>query len=153
MADILNRVALHFVWATYDRLPYLTPAAMAVVEECVRQACDERRSPVIAIGGVEDHVHVLLHFATTVSISDLAQEMKGGSARVVNLRFPDANFRWQGGYGVFPVPPNARNSVTDYIARQEEHHRAGTAVSSLEITGRPSPAPSSGARGGGLEQQ
>jgi Transposase and inactivated derivatives len=135
MADVRNLVALHFVWATYDRLPKLTPEVADVSYQCVRSVCEEMRCPVIAVGGVEDHIHVLVHFATTVTIAKLAQEMKGYSARIVNERFPGAFFKWQGGYGVFPVPPNAKARVEAYILDQEEHHGRGSLIAALENTG------------------
>ena len=146
MADVKNRVSLHLVWTTYDRLPKLTPEVMEVVHQCVRAAGDALRCPVIAIGGVEDHLHVLVHFSTTVKIAVLTQEMKGYSSRVVNERFPERNFKWQGGYGVFPVSPGVKATVENYIARQAEHHAKQTIIASLEDTGFP-------VRGGALESQ
>ena len=140
MADVHNEVCLHIVWATWDRLPKLTPPVWDIVSQCVRAAGDPLRCPVLAIGGVEDHVHVLVRFATTVTIAKLVQELKGYSSRVVNDRFPELNFRWQGGYGVFPVGPQAVASVTAYIENQQEHHRARTLNAFLENNPQPAKA-------------
>jgi putative transposase len=132
VADVKNRVCLHFVWGTYDRLPKLTPEVMAVAEQCIRAVGDQFRCTVIAIGGTADHIHVLVHFATTITIGDLVQEMKGYSTRVINERFPDLYFKWQGGYGVFPVTPSLKPKVIGYIENQERHHREQTTIVTLE---------------------
>jgi len=104
------------------------------------------RCPILAIGGVENHLHVLVHFSTTVTIAVLTQEMKGYSSRVVNERFPELNFKWQGGYGVFPVSPGAKAKVEDYIGLQAEHHGNRTTIPHLGNTGFP-------VREGGLDSQ
>ena len=84
MSSVHNEVYFHLVWATWDRLPTLSPSRRErAFEEMVRKAT-QRRCPVLAINGVEDHVHVLLHFATTSSIADLVHDLKGSSAWVLN---------------------------------------------------------------------
>jgi putative transposase len=157
MADVKNRVSLHFVWGTYDRLPKLTPEVMEVAEQCIRAVGDEFHCTVIAIGGTVDHVHILVHFATTISIGDFAQEMKGYSTRVINERFPDLYFKWQGSYGVFPVTPNLKPRVIAYIKNQEKHHHDKTTITTLEDTFTPKKTPQtqtiSAVRAGGLESQ
>jgi REP element-mobilizing transposase RayT len=144
MADVHNEVRLHLVWATWDRLPKLRPDVWNVMEQCVRAAGDPLRCPILAIGGVEDHVHVLVRFATTVTIAQLVQELKGYSSRIINERFPELSFRWQGGYGVFPVGPQALTTVTAYIENQPAHHGNGTLNRHLELE-------NSIGRAGGLE--
>jgi putative transposase len=135
MADVKNLVSLHLVWATYDLLPKLTPEVAKVAYECIRSVGDRLHCPVIAIGGVEDHVHVLVQFSTTATIANMVQEMKGYSTRVINERFPELYFKWQGGYGVFPITPSIKNQVVNYIARQEEHHNNKTLIANLEDSG------------------
>lgn len=132
MPSVHNEVHLHLVWATWDRLPLLSPMRRErAFEEMVRKAAS-RRCPVIAINGVEDHVHVLLHLATTSSIADLVHDLKGASSWLLN-QDGEGEFRWQGGYGVFPVAPQALERVTDYIQKQEEHHRERTLNRLLEL--------------------
>jgi REP element-mobilizing transposase RayT len=134
MADVQNHVSLHLVWATYDRLPIITPEVQKVVVHSIRSSGEELRCPVIAVGGVEDHIHVLVHFATTITIARLVQEFKGCSARVANLQFPDHLLKWQGGYGVFPVTPAQKIRVVQYIQNQYDHHHGGELIPMLEGT-------------------
>ena len=125
MADIMNAVHLHFVWSTYDRHPKLTPSVREVAYRQIVSASQELNCEVKSIGGIEDHVHVVTQFVTTVSISDLVKRMKGTSAHLLNQSVPECekSFKWQGGYGVFPVEPESLPYLMRYIERQEEHHR------------------------------
>ena len=80
--------------------------------------------PPLIIGGVEDHVHALARFGRTITIADWVKELK----RVSNLWLREqgreyARFEWQGGYAAFSVSPSNLESVKEYIAKQEEHHR------------------------------
>ncbi|MFC7337329.1 IS200/IS605 family transposase [Haloferula chungangensis] len=74
------------------------------------------------IGGVADHVHLLVSLKPTNCLSDFMRELKkASSAWVKDSRFP--GFQWQEGYAAFTVSASAREAVKRYIANQEEHHR------------------------------
>lgn len=74
------------------------------------------------IGGVADHVHLLISLKPTVCLSDFMRELKKSSSIWVR-ESKLANFQWQDGYAAFTVSASARESVQRYIANQEEHHR------------------------------
>jgi putative transposase len=77
------------------------------------------------IGGVMDHVHLLVSIKPTISISDFMRELKKSSSSWVReTKFP--GFYWQEGYAAFTVSASAREAVQRYIANQEEHHRTKT---------------------------
>lgn len=78
------------------------------------------------IGGVADHVHLLLALKPTHCLSDFMRELKKASSIWVADTVGDSAFHWQEGYAAFTVSVSARASVRDYIARQEEHHRRKT---------------------------
>ena len=75
-----------------------------------------------AIGGVEDHVHLLISLKTTHTIADLMRDLKKDSSAWTAENF-ERDFAWQEGYAVFSVSATHAEAVRDYIARQEEHHR------------------------------
>src|SRR6188472_782208 len=62
---------VHFVWATWDRLPLITPQAEARIYNCIAAKCHELKCDPIAIGGIEDHVHLLVRLAPTVAPATL----------------------------------------------------------------------------------
>jgi REP element-mobilizing transposase RayT len=80
--------------------------------------------PALSIGGVEDHVHVLLSLPSTLSISKAMQLIKGNSSKWIHETFADLRyFAWQEGYGAFSIGVSGIEDTRSYIARQAEHHR------------------------------
>ncbi|HEX6039712.1 IS200/IS605 family transposase [Longimicrobium sp.] len=125
-------VYVHAVWSTWDRAPFLTPAVREQVYRCIRRECSLLKTEVIALGGIEDHVHVLLRLPATITIAELVKQMKGSSSHLANHRVLPRGFKWQGGYSAFSVSRRAVPFVKDYILRQEEHHRDGTTFAGAE---------------------
>ena len=78
------------------------------------------------VGGVEDHVHILLGLSATHCIADAIRDIKAVSSRWVHDEMGNSRFAWQEGYGAFTVSPSQRKQVIGYIAKQEEHHRRRT---------------------------
>ena len=84
----------------------------------------DNRMKALTIGGVEDHVHILLSLPSTMPIAKAIQLIKGGSSLWVHETFPQyRNFAWQEGYGGFSVSPSQVDRVGKYVANQAEHHR------------------------------
>ena len=84
MPDSRIRIYVHFVWATWDRLPLITPEIEAGVHGHIAEKCRELGCWPLEIGGIEDHVHVLVQMSSTVTAALLAKEMKGASSHLVN---------------------------------------------------------------------
>jgi putative transposase len=76
----------------------------------------------VKVGGIVDHVHLLVRFKPTVAVADAVQQIKGSSSKWMNEHVP-SRFRWQKGYSAFSVSPSAVDSVIRYIANQAGHHR------------------------------
>ena len=78
----------------------------------------------ILIGGIENHVHLLLGLPPTVAVSKAVQLIKGGSSAWLKDTFPwTRGFGWQDGYGAFTVSRSLVPEVENYIRNQREHHR------------------------------
>ena len=76
-----------------------------------------------AVGGVADHVHLLLGVRVTHPLADVIRDIKRTSSAWVHETIGDRDFQWQDGYGAFTVSPSLLDNVRRYIAGQEEHHR------------------------------
>jgi REP element-mobilizing transposase RayT len=76
-----------------------------------------------AVGGVSDHVHLLLGLRATHCLADVIRDVKRASSNWVPETIGDGEFGWQDGYGAFTVSASLLETVKRYIARQEEHHR------------------------------
>ncbi|HET7463682.1 MAG TPA: IS200/IS605 family transposase [Longimicrobium sp.] len=134
MRSPYTQLYLHLVWSTWDRYPHLADLDLRQrVYECINAECTRRRADVLAIGGIEDHVHVLVRPPATVAPADLVKHMKGASSHMVNYHIgrPDY-FKWQGGYGAFSVSKRHVPMIHDYVLRQEEHHREQRLFEPLE---------------------
>jgi putative transposase len=130
-----TQLYVHLVWSTWKRAPLITPQLQQRVYAAIQHQASELGVDVIAIGGIEDHVHVLARFPATIALSNLVQRLKGASSHFVThvLRSPDA-FKWQGGYGAFTLTKRAVPHVREYVLNQERHHREGRLYRELERT-------------------
>ncbi len=119
-------VYLHLVWATWDRLPLISPEMEEPLHACILRECRELRCQPFAVGGIEDHVHTLVQIPSTITIAELVKQLKGSSSHFANhCLSPDRQFKWQGTYGSFSVNPHEVDRVRHYIQRQREHHHSG----------------------------
>ena len=116
-------ICLHFVWATWDRLPLITAEIEREVYRCLEQACRAEECEVLAVGGMPDHVHLLLLSHNTVTAATLMNHVKGSSSRFVTdtLR-PGQWFAWQANYGCFSISRSHRQKVICYIENQKQHY-------------------------------
>ena len=81
----------------------------------------------LCLGGIEDHVHLLLGAPPTMAPVKAAQLIKGGSSKWIHETFSNRHdFAWQDGYGAFAVSKSNIPGVVDYIPKQREHHTAKT---------------------------
>jgi putative transposase len=78
----------------------------------------------LAIGGVADHVHILVLLPTTLSVAKALQLLKGNSSKWVHETFQKLHsFEWQEGYGAFSIAISGIDATVAYIRNQAEHHR------------------------------
>jgi REP element-mobilizing transposase RayT len=118
----LSDVLVHIVFSTKNRTPWITPELRRELYPYLGAVLREMGCTPIQIGGVEDHVHVLLVLSRTVTIAQVVEKVKTSSSKWIKTKGVPA-FAWQGGYGAFSVAASQKDAVTAYIRGQEEHHR------------------------------
>jgi len=79
-----------------------------------------------SVGGVSDHVHLLVGLSATHRLCDVMREIKSASSRWVHEEIGQRQFRWQEGYGAFTVSACNRSKVRMCIEEQERHHQKRT---------------------------
>jgi REP element-mobilizing transposase RayT len=135
MRQPYTQLYLHLVWATWDRMPLVRPEFREAIYGCIQEQVKKHRCEVLAIGGMEDHVHLLIRFPTTARIAEVVQHAKGASSHLMTQVLDRGGFfKWQGYYGAFTVAKSQVPRVRDYILHQEEHHRGGRLSQALEQT-------------------
>ena len=129
MSQSVAKVALHLVFSTKHRTPWLKSAELrdelyAYMATILRDNVD---SPAIIIGGVEDHIHILCLLSRKFAIMKLIEEAKKETSKWLKKQSPElSDFVWQGGYGAFSVSESNIPQVKKYIANQEQHHKRMT---------------------------
>jgi putative transposase len=117
----------HLVFSTKNRVPAITPEIQPRLWEYLGGIVIELGGTPIQIGGVDDHVHLLVTMRQDDALKDVLREVKAGSSGWVHETFPAAgDFWWQAGYGAFTVSHSAIDVVKAYIANQPEHHAKRT---------------------------
>ena len=117
----------HCVFGTKERQRLITPNLRERLWPFLGGIARQNKMKAIEIGGVEDHVHILLSLPSTVSISKALQLIKGGSSKWIHEEFPEHRlFSWQEKYGAFSVSVSQLDTIIDYIRNQEAHHRTMT---------------------------
>ena len=134
MRDTYHRLYIHAIWATWDRLPLITPAIEAALYADIGVECDKIKAQLIEIGGIEDHVHVVVRIPPTVSIAELIKQIKGAASHLATHKVPGGDtFKWQGAYAAFTVSEADLPRVRAYVRNQKEHHRTGKIMDNFEI--------------------
>ena len=127
-------VYVHAAWSTWDRLPLLVGEVERRVHRAIAAKCVELGAEVVALGGVEDHVHLLIKLPPNVALSRIIGEAKGASSHLANHDADphDHFFKWQGAFGADSISPRALSEVSAYIANQKTHHREQSLIPEWE---------------------
>jgi putative transposase len=112
----------HIVFSTLQREQSLTKDIRGRVWEYLGGIVHKEGGTPLAIGGVADHVHLLVTLRQTVPFPSFIREVKARSSHWAHETFPEHRIWWQHGYGAFTVSHSVVPAVRDYILRQEEHH-------------------------------
>ncbi len=90
---------------------------------------------VLALGGTDDHVHLVVKAPTTVSPSKLMQMVKGVSSHLIRSASTDWDgFDWQDNYAVFSLSRSHVDRVIGYVRNQKKHHAEGSVWDQWERT-------------------
>ena len=117
----------HCVFSTKDRRPMITAALQQRLWPYLGGIARENKMTAIEIGGVQDHIHMVLSLPSSMPIAKALQLIKGGSSKWVHDTFPAQRlFGWQVKYGSFSVSVSQLDKIIEYIKSQPEHHRKMT---------------------------
>jgi putative transposase len=118
---------LHVVFSTKERRRLITPDLQQRLWPYLGGIARENKMKALCVGGVEDHVHILLSLPSTLAISKAVQLLKGNSSKWIHETFPAQHgFAWQEGYGAFSIGVSGMDDTIKYIQSQPEHHRIKT---------------------------
>lgn len=126
MASTYLSLHYHIVFGTKNREPTIDPAWRLRLHEYLGGTLRGLGGFPEGIGGVADHVHLLVSLKATHTLADVLRELKKASSVWVHETLHENTFAWQEDYAAFTVSASALDKVKHYIANQEKHHQVKT---------------------------
>lgn len=123
MSQSLSKLLIHFVTSTKKRQRILVPTIRPELYAYIAATLKAYESPALKIGGIDDHIHILLALSKNYPLSKIAEEFKKSASKWLKTKGPEfKDFSWQSGYGAFSVSQSHAAELVHYIETQEEHH-------------------------------
>ena len=113
----------HLVFSTKNRFPFIKSEWRADLHAYLGGIVKGINGVPVAVGGVEDHGHLLIGLRATHRLDYVVRDIKSGSSGWVNDCIGLKKFEWQSGYVGVTVSPSQIERVRRYILNQEKHHR------------------------------
>ena len=127
MPNTYTRIYIHDVFAVHSREALIDKSWKDRLYQYIIGIVQKRHQFVVAIGGMYDHIHLLVSMGPTISPSDFMADVKRASSKWVNdNHLVQGQFAWQEGFGAFSYAQSPVDNVIQYIRTQEEHHRVRT---------------------------
>lgn len=124
MANTHVALYYHVVFSTKHREPWIGMESEEHVWTYLGGIARRHGMVALKIGGLEDHLHLVLGLPPTLTVSRAVQLLKGASSRWIHETMPElALFRWQDGYGAFSVSRSMLATTIAYVERQRERHQ------------------------------
>ena len=114
----------HLVFGTKNREAFIAPQWRLRLHEYLGGTISGLGGFPQGVGGVADHVHLLIGLKATHCLANVLRELKKASSIWIHEQVGLPSFAWQEGYAAFTVSATARAAVQKYIANQADHHRA-----------------------------
>jgi len=127
MANTYSQITIHSVFAVKQRANFITCDWRDELHKYISGIITANGAKSLAVGGWKDHVHIFFGMPVTTCIADFMSIVKANSSKWINeKRFVKGKFQWQPGYGAFSYSKSQRDTVINYIMKQEDHHKTKT---------------------------
>ena len=132
--SVYSEINLHMTWHTKNNNPVLTDSIEQRVHHYLEHETRKTKNAIFhAVGGTENHVHLVATIPPTLLISEWIGKLKGGSSFYINHEIANRKLLdWQQGYGVVSFGTKDLKWVIDYLRNQKEHHARRTISERLE---------------------
>jgi len=117
MAHTYANNFIHCIFSAKDRRPLIPVDRKSELYAYLGGIARGEGFSLIAAGGTNNHIHLLILLPPSVPLAAAVQKLKGSSSRWMGK-----GFSWQEGYGAFSVSPSQVELVKGYIRDQERHH-------------------------------
>ncbi len=127
------RLFYHVIWATKNREPSIRPEFSDSLQNSIAAKATALGAYVYAVGGIEDHIHLVVSVPPSIALSEFIRQVKGNSSHFANndLNLPNS-FRWQSEYGILSFDGKLLDRVVEYVRNQQQHHLDHTTIPVFE---------------------
>ena len=133
-AYVMVYLYIHVIWCVRGRETLLAKAVRRVLFAHMQKEGAEKGVRIVAIDGVEDHVHCLLQLMPSQNLSQVMKQIRTSSMTWLNEnRLLSMEVAWAEDYYAYSVSPSGLKQVVEFIQKQEEYHKSKTLDSELEI--------------------
>ncbi|MFN9884162.1 MAG: IS200/IS605 family transposase [Bacteroidota bacterium] len=123
MANTYSQIYLQIVFSVKGRQNLISKNWKEELYKYICGIVNGKEQKVYAIGGVADHIHILVSIKPTIALSDLVRDIKANSSKWINEKgFIKGKFQWQEGFGAFSYAHSQLDIIIAYINNQEQHH-------------------------------
>jgi len=127
MANTYTRIYIHIVFTVKGRQNLIEKKWKDDLYKYICGIVNGKEQKVYAIGGIADHIHILISIKPDIAISDLVRDIKANSSKWINeKRMVKGKFHWQEGFGAFSSTQSQLDTIIAYINNQENHHQKKT---------------------------
>lgn len=113
---------VHVIFSTKERLPLILKDWRDRLHSYLGGIVKGLDGVPLAIGGIEDHVHLLIGLKSKHRLDYFLRDLKADSSSWVHKEL-NKKFQWQKGYAAFSVSPLGIEGVKKYTLNQEKHHK------------------------------
>jgi REP element-mobilizing transposase RayT len=122
MEMTVHKLCFHIVLGTADRRPLIPPSVRHDLYRLFEEVTEKSGGTVLGIGGIPNHVHLLIRLPPSVMVAKIVRELKTAS-RSWALTTGAGNLEWGEGFGAFSVSQERASELLDLVEDQEGHHR------------------------------
>ena len=127
MANTYSQIYIHVVFSVKGRQNLIQNNWKDDLHKYICGIVNGKDQKVYAIGGVADHIHILISIKPNISVSDLVRDIKANSSKWINeKKYINQKFQWQEGFGAFSSSQSHLDTIIAYINNQEKHHQKRT---------------------------
>lgn len=136
MTDSHTRTFLfiHVIWTTAGRVAVLKKPVRTILFAYLQKSSEEKGIKIVALNGVEDHLHVVLQLQPAQNLSQVVKSLKTDSAGwIISTNLLGSEFEWQDNYAAYTVSPSGLKQVIEFVGNQETYHQTKTLESELAV--------------------
>lgn len=123
MSHTYSSLLVHYIFSTKNRERSIPEGVQPRLWSYMDGIARKNRMKALAIGGVEDHCHLLISLPTNLDVAHAIQLIKAGSSKWMHEEVGRKRFAWQENYGAFTIGVSQVIATVKYINTQKEHHK------------------------------